>query len=322
LFLSSFDIFAQNHLNSVDLRVALIWIILLQLLSASVDAQEAVAYTDSSKKQRTLFYRASLYTGAYYATSMVIMSKTWYKDRELVPFHFYNDSKGYQQVDKFGHAFGGYVYSYIGHSYLKSRGFSQLEALTIGGTLGFVLQAPIEIMDGIHEGYGFSWGDMVANASGSALVIGQELLFGEQIVKYKFSYWESEYASRANGYLGKSTFDRVLKDYNGHTYWLSVPIAKIFPNRRIPPWLCISFGYGANGMYGEFYNISEYNGVSIPYARRYRQYIVSLDIDWTKIPTQSKFLKVVFKGLTFVKFPFSAIELTSSGQVKGHWIYY
>lgn len=51
-------------------------------------------------------------------------------------------------------------------------------------------------MDGIHEGHGFSWGDMATNAIGSGLIVGQELLFNKQIVKYKFSYWGSTYSSK------------------------------------------------------------------------------------------------------------------------------
>ena len=112
-------------------------------------------------------------------------------------------------------------------------------------TLGLILQTPIEIMDGIYEGYGFSWGDMAANTFGSALVLGQELLFKEQLVKYKFSYWESVYSRKANGYLGTNSFDRIFNDYNGHTYWLSCPINKILPNKITPDWLNIAVGYGS-----------------------------------------------------------------------------
>jgi hypothetical protein len=103
---------------------------------------------------------------------------------------------------------------------------------------------------------------------------------------------------------------------------LSVPVNRIFYHENIPKWLCISGGYGANGMYGEFENITNYNGVDIPYTRRYRQYLLSLDIDWTRIKTNSKFLRVVLKGLTFVKLPFPAIEYNSKGQFKGYWLYY
>jgi hypothetical protein len=82
-----------------------------------------------------------------------------------------------------------------------------------------MLQLPIEIWDGMYEGWGFSWSDVGANALGSALVIGQELAFQEQIVKYKFSFSPSPYAPKANGYLGNG-FDELFYDYNGHTYWL------------------------------------------------------------------------------------------------------
>lgn len=277
---------------------------------------------DTSNTKRIKLYQAAIFTTAYYSTSTYLLSKSWYKDKKVVPFHFYNDNRGYLQVDKFGHTFGSYVYSYIGYHYLLNSGFSKRDALWYGATLGAVLQTPIEIMDGLHEGYGFSLGDIAANTMGSAIVFSQAAIFNEQVVKFKFSYWESSYSRKANGYLGTTTLNRVLKDYNGHTYWLSIPINKIVVNSYIPQWVCISAGYGANGMYGEFKNINEYNGITIPKTERYRQYLLSLDIDWTKINTRSKFLKVILKGLTFVKLPFPAIEFNSKNQFKGYWLYY
>ena len=226
------------------------------------------------------------------------------------------------QVDKFGHAFGAYVYSYIGYHGLLKKGLTRKEALCFGATLGFILQSPIEIMDGIYEGYGFSWGDIAANTMGTALVLGQELLFEEQIIKYKFSYWGSDYAKKANGYLGTNSFNRIFNDYNGHTYWLSCPIKKIIPNSLIPYWLNIAIGYGANGMYGENSNIDEYKGTAIPPTIRYRQYLFSIDVDWSKIKTDSLFLKILLKGMTFIKLPFPAIEYNTKGELKGHYIYF
>ncbi|PKL84229.1 MAG: DUF2279 domain-containing protein [Ignavibacteriae bacterium HGW-Ignavibacteriae-3] len=294
----------------------------LFFITSSVKSQEDIPEADSLKINSSTFYKAVGYTAAYYAGSLFILSKTWYKDRPVVPFHFYNDTGGYLQVDKLGHIYGAYVYSYIGFQYLLNSGLTRKEALYFGSTLGLILQTPIEIMDGIHEGYGFSWGDMAANAIGSALVFGQEVLFKEQAVKYKFSYSESAYADKANGYLGKTALDRLLKDYNGHTYWLSMPVNKIVNNSVIPPWLNIAIGYGAGGMYGEFENIKNYNGVEIPAAKRYRQYFLSLDIDWTKIKTDSRILQIILNAVTFIKLPFPAIEFNSLGEVKYHWIYY
>ena len=285
-------------------------------------ARENAATSDSVRVNRKTLYKAIAFEGAYYAGAMLILQNTWYRDKEVVPFHFYNDNSGYLQVDKFGHAFGAYLESYIGYHVLLNSGVSRTKALIFGGTLGFVLQTPIEIMDGIHEGWGFSWGDIAANAFGSGLVLGQELLFHEQIIKYKFSYWESDYAHKANGYLGTTTLNRLLKDYNGHTYWFSAPINRLINNRRVPSWLNIAAGYGANGMYGEYENITSYNGVEIPATNRYRQYLLSLDIDWTKIKTRSKFLRTVLQGMTFIKLPFPALEYNSEGKFRGYWMYY
>lgn len=285
-------------------------------------AQDVYVIEDSSKMDKRTVYKALSFSAAYYASSIYIMNNTWYKDKEKVSFHFYNDNAGYLQVDKFGHMFGGYVYSYLGYFGLKKLGASRKEALVLGSTMGFVLQFPIEIMDGLHDGYGFSWGDIAANTMGSALVSGQDLLFREQLIKYKFSYRESEYSKNSNGYYGETPMNRLLKDYNGHTYWLSMPANKFFLKQYLPTWMNIAFGYGANGMYGEFENIPNFNGVIIPKSERYRQYLLTLDVDWTRIKTNSKFLYLLFKGMTFVKLPFPTLEYNTKGQFNGYWIYY
>lgn len=294
----------------------------IALAPLSAVSQETEEGTDSLESNGKTLWKAAAYTSAYYAGSMYVLSQTWYKDRQRVPFHFYDDSKAFLQVDKFGHSFGSYVYSYVGFHYLRNIGLTRNEALCFGATLGTILQFPIEIMDGIHEGFGFSWGDVAANAMGSALVLGQELFFHEQIATYKFSYWESPYSNNTNGYLGSTTLDRLLKDYNGHTYWLSVPIRSLVEYDRIPPWISVAIGYGANGMYGEFGNMTSYNGVNIPETTRYRQYLFSLDIDWTRIETNSGFLKILLQAMTFIKLPFPALEYNSKGQFKWYWIYY
>lgn len=248
-----------------DLKLKVILFACLSFINiVNSRAQDESVALDTTFKDNSIVYKALGFTSAYYASSLLILGNTWYKDRERTSFHFYKDNTGYLQVDKLGHIYGGYVYSYIGYFGLLKLGTTRKEALIFGATLGFVLQFPIEIMDGFYEDYGFSWGDIVANTMGSALILGQGLIFKEQLVKYKFSYWESVYSSRANGYLGTNSFDRIFNDYNGHTYWLSCPLNKIIPNKITPDWLNIAIGYGANGMYGEFENITSYNGVNIP----------------------------------------------------------
>ena len=299
-------------------RTLLLFVWMIPLIA---EGQDSYSITDSGKMDTKALRKAILFESGYYTAAMIVLQNTWYNDKQIAPFHFYNDNKAYLQVDKFGHAFGSYIESYIGYQTLLQRGVSRTKAIIYGGSLGLILQTPIEIMDGIHEGWGFSWGDMAANAFGSGFVIGQELLFDEQLIKYKFSYKESDYSHSANGYLGKSSLERLLKDYNGHTYWLSMPLNRMVQNKHIPEWLNFAVGYGANGMYGEYDNISHYNGFDLPSVTRYRQYLISLDVDWSKIKTDSRFIKILLKGITFIKLPFATLEYNSMGKFKGYWMY-
>jgi hypothetical protein len=310
----------------IELRIygfrMLILLITIVIISNSLYSHEYENTLDTTSEENSNLCQTLAISAVCYAGSIYFLNSVWYKDKQIVPFHFYNDNQDYLQVDKFGHIFGAYFYSYYGFLLLKEFGLSRTESLVFGGSLGLLLQTPIEIMDGIHEGYGFSWGDMLANTIGSGLVISQDLLFEEQIVKYKFSYWESEYSEKANGYLGTNTFDRIFKDYNGHTYWLSIPINKILPNEFTPDWLSVAVGYSANGMYGEFENIESYNSVIIPETRRYRQFLLSLDFDWTRIETDSDFLNTILQGIALIKMPSPAIELNSLGMIRFYLVYY
>jgi len=258
----------------------------------------------------------------FYVGGMSYLQFIWYKDHDRVPFHFYNDNAGYLQTDKFGHAFGAYLESYIGYHWLRRAGVPKKQSLIYGGSLGFILQFPIEVFDGLYEGWGFSWGDVIANTAGAGLLIGQELLFDDQVFKYKFSLSPSEYAPMANGYLGNNLWEYLFYDYNSHTYWLSGNINRFALKDKIPPWLNLAVGYSANGMFGEFKNRTYYRGVIIPETERYRQFLVSLDIDWTKIHTDSRFLNGLLKAMAFIKLPFPAFEINTLGKVKGYWMYY
>lgn len=266
---------------------------------------------------------ATLITSATiaYTGSMAYLQFVWYKDSERVPFQFYNDFRGYNQIDKFGHAYGAYLESYIGFHSLLWAGVPRKKAAIFGGCLGFMLQLPIEIWDGMYEEWGFSWSDVGANAFGSLIVIGQEIAFQEQIVKYKFSFSPSPYAKLANGYLGKG-FDELLYDYNGHTYWFSIGINRLIKNNILPEWVNFAIGYSVGGMFGEFENKTSYHGTLIPETERYRQFLFSLDIDFTKIQVRNKTLKKLFNCMFLIKVPFPAIEINTKGEFRVHPLYY
>ncbi len=297
--------------------------ILLFFLSFSlgIKSQDTTTSPDSSKINKIRLASVIGATSAFYIGGMSYLEYIWYSDIPRVPFHFYNDMGAYNQLDKFGHTFGSYLESYICFEAYKWAGVPREKAIWYGGLMGFFMQLPIEIWDGLYQGWGFSLGDVAANTLGSALVIGQELAFGEQIAKYKLSFSRSPYAPLANGYLGNG-FSEFMLDYNGHTYWLSMGLNRIVPVKTIPDWVNVSVGYGIGGVIGSFYNKTYYNGKSIPEFERHRRFLLSLDIDFTKIPVKNKTLKAIFNSMFMIKLPFPAIEFNTLGQQKFHPLYY
>jgi hypothetical protein len=58
----------------------------------------------------------------------------------------------------------------------------------------------------------------------------------------------TDYASKRPDVLGSNLPERIIKDYNGQTYWLSVNLHSFFKQSKIPKWLNLAVGYGADGM--------------------------------------------------------------------------
>ena len=268
------------------------------------------------------FYKFLAVEGIVLTGAITYLKYQWYNDKERVPFHFYNDFKGWNQIDKLGHFYISYLESNVGYSLLKKFNFSEKKALHYGGFQGLILETPIEFFDAYHEGWGFSLSDMLANSFGSLFFIAQQKLFDEQLIRPKLSFSRSIYAQNANGLLGKDNLlSEFIYDYNGYTYWFSFSPKRIFKINKIPEWINLSFGYGSNGMLGEFENKKTYKGKILPFYKRYRQYYLSLDINLSKIKTNSRPLKKIFNVLSYLKIPLPTIEF-SNKKIKGYLFYF
>ena len=279
---------------------------LMLLLSLQVSAQpQHSTYPDTINKKR--LYLVGGVAAAVYLGGAAMMEFVWYRDHERVPFHYYNDLKGYNQIDKAGHAYVSYWESSAAYHALRWAGVDKKKAFLWGGPVGFIAQAPIEIFDGLYEGWGFSWWDMAANAFGAALFTAQQAALDEQLVLMKFSYSPSVYPDY-HSYLGETHFERFFLDYNGHTYWFSANLNGITGLERIPSWLNIALGYSANGMIKEFENPLYYQGKPFPHLERYRQYLFSVDIDFSRIETNKKWLGTFLRAVNRLKVPFPALE--------------
>ena len=90
-------------------------------------------------------------------------------------------------MDKAGHVFTTYQMARLMMGAFNWAGFSKKKELFIGGTIGLVYMTAIECMDGFSKGWGFSYGDEVANVLGASFAVGQQALWNEQRVQLKFS---------------------------------------------------------------------------------------------------------------------------------------
>jgi hypothetical protein len=260
--------------------------------------------------------------GLFYGGMLTGLATVWYEDNHWIGLHVKNDNAGWMQIDKYGHAFTTYAMGKLGMNAMRWTGVKRKRAIWYGGSFGFLFMTSIELLDGHYAEWGFSPMDMVANASGSMLLISQELLFKKQILTYKFSYHHTELADMRPSVLGDSDFSRVVADYNGQTFWLSLNLRSVFKNKEfLPKWLNVSGGYGAYGMLSAENNPRIYdreNRTYLPAVERYRSYYLSLDIDFDKIKTRSKFLKSTFFFLNMIKVPLPTIEFNTLGEQKFH----
>ena len=267
---------------------------------------------------------------AAWSASYVALNKAWYADYPKQKFHFFNDNGEWNQMDKAGHTWTAYQMSRFSAGLWKWTGLSDTKSAWLGGVSGMAYQSIIEIQDGFSSEWGFSWGDMTANALGAATFVAQQLGWKEQRLQIKLSYWQYDYSSpelttRRNQLFGTSLPERMLKDYNSQTYWLSANVRAFFPNSSWPRWLNIAAGYNSDGMFGGYENKwidkqgNSFNRYDIP---RVRHFFLSPDIDLTRIKTNNKLLKSVFSVVNIVKIPAPSIGFSSKGKLKLYALYY
>ena len=284
--------------------------------------------TPQQKKKRIWLVAGANVVG--YSTAMVGLYSAWYKDYPHSGFHSFNDFAEWKQVDKVGHLYSAYIESRGSMELWRWTGMERKKRIWIGGMSGAFYQTVIEVLDGFSSQWGWSWADFGTNILGSTVFVAQEFAWDDQRIKLKFSFHNKEYSDpalneRSNTLFGSSTANQFIKDYNGQTYWASANLRSFFPKSKLPPWLSVSVGYGADGMFGGTENIGKDKNGNIvfnrPDIKRYRQWYLAPDIDLSKIRTNSKALKFFLTFLSAFKFPAPALEF-SNGKFKMHAIYF
>ncbi|PTB97471.1 DUF2279 domain-containing protein [Marivirga lumbricoides] len=250
-----------------------------------------------------------------YTGTMVGLGFIWYGSGERQPFTFFNDNNQWLQMDKAGHAFTAYHISNTNAILFQKAGVSKKKALLWSGIASTSMMLPIEILDGFSADYGASWGDFVANSIGAFLPF-QQLIWEENYIHPKFSFYPSSYAELRPNTLGHNFYEQWLKDYNGQTYWLSANFNLLSKKNVFPDWLAFSLGYSGKEMvYGDI----ETNSLNGYHAKR--QMFLSLDVDFSKIETQKKWLQTIFYIANLIKIPFPTLEW-SENKVILHPVYF
>jgi len=287
----------------------------------SVHAQDMSIYPDTLNKKRLAIVYGT--TGGLYLVSVTALYFAWYNGYAQTRFHIDDDWGEWMMKDKLGHMTTTYQIGNYGYWSLRWAGLNEKKAIWYGGTWGLIYMTTIEIFDGLSAEWGFSPSDMAFNTLGTALFIGQQLLWHDQRIRPKFSYHPTEYAQYRPDLLGDNWAQRIIKDYNGQTNWLSVNIASFLKrDSRFPPWFNVAVGYGARGMIGAYANPPDYNGKPLPHYDRVAQFYLSVDVDWTKIKTHSKVLRFVFNALSFIKVPAPALEYNHVDGLVFHPIFF
>ena len=248
------------------------------------------------------------------AGTMIALNSVWYKDFPRTSFHSFDDTKEWLQMDKCGHVVTSFYISKISIDLAKNCGLPYKKA-ALFGLWGIAYQSGLEILDGYSSGWGFSWSDMGANVGGTALCMGQEFLWHQQRINLKVSYHDTYFPNYRPEELGSSEGQRIFKDYNGQTYWLTANISSfIKKENKFPKWLDLALGYGATGMTGGSSNpLVNNKGISIPGFERERKFYFSFDADLWRIKKLPRFLKVFTRTFGFIRIPFPALEFSKQG---------
>jgi len=219
--------------NTLYVIRKLFFLLFANLLLYPLIAQEPVTKSNSKTDASAVPYHDShkdriwIVSGAHavsYIGSLIILNSAWYKGYPRTPFHTFNDSREWLQVDKIGHAWSAYNIAKTSTASWNWAGLPHNKAAWIGGIAGVSYLTIIEYLDGKSAKWGWSWSDMSANVVGVGLFISQELTWREQRIQYKFSAHRATYDptldARANALFGKSLPERLLKAVAEYCCWV------------------------------------------------------------------------------------------------------
>jgi uncharacterized protein YfiM (DUF2279 family) len=311
--------FQADYTYFRNMRTCFICLAFLLILLQPASAQNSFL-TPADSLNKTRFKPVSAGIAACWTGSTIALSQVWYSDYNKVGFHSFDDSHNWLQMDKLGHVFTAYHLSRASAKLYRWTGLSDRKSAWLGAGIGWGYQFSFELLDARSSGWGFSWSDLGANTIGSGLFLAQELAGGEQFATLKFSYSPTKYAAFRPSILGATPAERLLKDYNGQTYWLNFSPGAIWTNSRIPPWIAVSIGYSADAkLVGDQDFYASADGMHTFSAQR--EFLLSLDLNVSKLPIKKPWIRKLLSPFNVIKVPFPTL-LWRGNTLYGKWFYF
>ena len=291
-----------------------LFILTILLIQTEFSAQEKTNL-DSIRRKNIILNSTAI---ASTSLSYLGLYNLWYKKYPQSSFHFFNDLEEWNYMDKAGHVFSSYQVARKSHLFLKNKNIENPIEKSCFYSLFFMLG--IEVLDGFSTEWGFSNYDLISNFIGSGLFYVQEKKFKKQLLKLKFSSNLSPYAIYRPNLLGNNFSERIFKDYNGQTYWITIDFnTKIQDKYKVFKYINLALGYSIDGFIGARNN-PNLNCFECDNLNRQSQYILSFDLDLSEIKTENKFLKLLLNTFSIIKFPAPAILIQNKSQFK--WLYF
>jgi hypothetical protein len=245
--------------------------------------------------------------GAFVGTNAYLyhyFKKAWWSGERAPRFFFHADwDQWFRDQDKFGHMLGGYHLARFGYAGLREACVSDKKAIAWSAAYAALFQLQIEIFDGRFAKYGFSYADMIANTTGQAMAVMQELHPSLRAIKPTFSYHKTVALRNTQaGLIGGEL--RPSLDYSGQTYWFSADLNQVLPDAAKPYWPSfIRFSAG--------HSITDWIDPNTGGAvRAKRKIVLSLDFDPEKLPGNAPLWRSIKHTLSYYHFPSPALELT------------
>ncbi len=266
--------------------------------------------------------RVGLLSGVGFSVRFIGMryfDNTWYDGDKGDTIRWAYDWAGetYLNLDKGAHFMAGVTLAQSVGDGLRWSGVSDRKAAVIGSLVSWGALLEIEMRDAYYQEWGFSVPDFVANTVGAAVPLMYTLVPQTQNVQFKFGYFPSSlyWNRKERAAADRPRFNHLIDDYEGMTFWASMPVSPFLPSRMREYWpdfLGLALGYGATGLHGSNVKSKGPNKYYDDLPDASPEILLSLDYDTRYLPGDNEIWTYVKTRLNWIKFPAPAIRLYPS----------